>query len=393
MTKVPEEDMSSNKQQNRLYGLDLAKIIAMLLVAWGHFVSVGTLSKGVPLVINSMVTTPLMPMESHSLWKLEAFINKLGVQFGVIGVVIFFFISGYFIPHLQQKYLGKEKSNFNLFFHSIKRIFPYLFFSSLLIVIIEKLCQNISFSFSDFFATCTGIPLFFGVNPVIGCIWYITILFFLWLISCFIKQYTPGSILMTSFICLILTCLPSCLEQTEYYQLFLNISFVARMITIPLIGTMFYVTRSFLKVDRVLYMLLAIAISHLTLNLYQELYNFNETYSNINTFLMAGCIIYLSNAACKLLNELPIGLTKLIAKCSNLFLPFYLLHVSVGLNIIYVLVKYGNIPAEMAVISAFVGCFIASAFLNILINFLGGKIDDIKSKFDLKYIKNLTNRG
>lgn len=370
--------MTKDVSQNRLYDLDLAKIIAMLMVAWGHFISVGTISNGIPLVINPTVTKPIIPISSHSLWKIEQFlINNFSVQFGVIGVIVFFLISGYFIPQMQFKYNKDEFSKFNLFFHSMKKIIPYLLFSSLLIMIIEKWLQNISFTFFDLLATCSGIPMMLSATPIIVSIWYISVLVFLWIISSVIKKYTTENVLVIFFICLILTLLPSLLKQTQYEHFFSSISFVSRMLTIPLIGVMFYLTKSYLIIDRIIYIFLSIGLSYLTLNLYQELYNIKETYSNINSFIFAGGIIYISKTLYSIINRISVKAKRVISSFSNLFLPFYLIHVSVGLNVIFVLVKHYNVHPIYAVSSAYVVCFLASYLINQIVFYLENKIKGV----------------
>lgn len=351
--------------QNRLYTLDCSKIIAMLMVAWGHFVFAATFSNGVPSVLNAMITTPLMPTSSHNLWKIEFFFtSKFGIQFGMVGVIIFFLISGYFIPKMQLKYNKDEFSKFNLFFHSMKKTIPYLLFSSLLIMIIEKWLQNISFTLWDLLATCSGIPMLLTTTPVIVSIWYISVLVFLWFISSVIKKYTPENVLIILFTCLILTLLPSLLKQAQYVHFFSSISFISRMLTIPLIGVMFYLTKSYLIFDRIIYMSLSIGLSYLTLNVYQDLYNIKETYTNINSFIFAVGIIYVSNILYKIIKKISIKVNVIIGYFSNLFLPFYLIHVSVGLNVIFVLVKCYNVHPVYAVISAYTVCFLASFFIN-----------------------------
>lgn len=70
--------------------LDLAKIIALIMVAWGHLVGVSTYALEIPGVIGKTMEEPLLPASEHNLWNLEAFFyNIFGIQFSVVGVVIF----------------------------------------------------------------------------------------------------------------------------------------------------------------------------------------------------------------------------------------------------------------------------------------------------------------
>lgn len=93
----------NHENQSRL--LDMIKAVALLLVSWAHYVSVGTWAVEVPGILNGTLETPLLPAKEHSLYRLESFFfNRFGIQFGVIGVVLFFLVSGYLAPRMQFKY-------------------------------------------------------------------------------------------------------------------------------------------------------------------------------------------------------------------------------------------------------------------------------------------------
>ena len=104
----------SEKRGRTLY-FTCIKVFAMLLVMYSHFISVGTYSLEVPGVISGIMDEPLMPGTTQMLWKIESWAYRVfHIEFAVVGVVLFFLVSGYFIPALQEKYNTsylKEKRN------------------------------------------------------------------------------------------------------------------------------------------------------------------------------------------------------------------------------------------------------------------------------------------
>lgn len=102
------------KSQRELY-LDYIKLVALFFVAWAHFVSVGTFAPSVPYVLSMpeniserfsdalIYSLPIIPQTQHSLWKLESFLyNGIEIQLGMVGVVLFFFITGFYVLTLKK---------------------------------------------------------------------------------------------------------------------------------------------------------------------------------------------------------------------------------------------------------------------------------------------------
>ena len=106
------------KSQRELY-LDYIKLVALFFVAWAHFVSVGTFAPSVPYVLSMqkieniserfsdalIYSLPIIPQTQRSLWKLESFLyNGIEIQLGMVGVVVFLFIKGFFCNENQKGY-------------------------------------------------------------------------------------------------------------------------------------------------------------------------------------------------------------------------------------------------------------------------------------------------
>lgn len=343
----------------RDYALDIAKIISMFLVAWSHFVSAGSYeAKQIYGVIHNTSVLPLIPTETHLLWKAESFFyNIFQIQFSTVGVITFFIISGYFIPAMQEKYIKNDKSKFSLFAHCFNRIYPTLIITVLLITVIGKYLHGIDFSIWQILATSTGAPTLFNVIPVTGVIWFLTVLEVMWLISCLIPKYTLQNILMLYIICLFFTILPH-ISESKFEADLRNIAYNTRIIGIVLIGVVWQITKNLHKIDRCLYLVIAAAMTITTINIYETLYQFPETYDNIFSYIAAFCVILISKLLYAAINKISCEKIKScfikgIEFTSKLFLPFYLSHVCIGLNTIFILRKY-DINSSLCVFMAFV---------------------------------------
>ncbi|GEM_PF-6602447 len=359
----------------RDYGLDVSKIIAMFMVAWGHFVDVGSsLVSGIPGVINGNTALPLLPSDTHALWKVGVFLH---VSLPVVGVVVFFIISGIFIPIMQEKYGPKSKSDFFLFGHCFKRVFPTVLISILLIALVERLLQGIHFSLGQILATATGTSSLFHVEPVTGVIWFLIVLEAMWLVSAFFKKYTVQNIFSLYGICLFLVVLPHIpTEHRGPLSTLMVFAHNAQMLDIVLLGVLWSVMRSRRSnlFDKIIYMSLATGLCLITTKMYEVLYNFHDSYDKEATYLAALCVILLGRFLYRWLNKILSDAFKArlisgIKFISNLFLPFYLCHLCVGLNVLFLLKKVA-VPAGVKVFLAFVFSLLAAMLVNKIVFYI-----------------------
>lgn len=352
----------------RDYALDIAKIISMFLVAWSHFVSAGSYeAKQIYGVIHDTRALPLIPTETHLLWKAESFFyNLFQIQFSTVGVITFFIISGYFIPAMQEKYIKSDKSKFSLFAHCFNRIYPTLIITVLLLTIIGKYLHGIDFSIWQILATSTGAPAIFNVASVTGVIWFLTVLEVMWFISCLISKYTLRNVLILYLICLFFTILPH-IAETRFETELRTIAYQARMIGIILIGVILQITKNMHKIDKFLYLAIGMAMTIVTINIYETVYQFLETYDNIFSYIASFLVILSSKMLFALMNN--IYNEKIRARsiagiefASKLFLPFYLSHVCIGLNTIFILKKY-HVDSSLCVLGAFIMSILGSIII------------------------------
>jgi peptidoglycan/LPS O-acetylase OafA/YrhL len=179
--------------KERLYYMDILRLIAVSLVMFGHFVMAGTFATTIPGIINAEHDN-FMPLFKSSGWKLWVFDQKLveifHTQAGVVGVLIFFLITGYLITIMQSRY-----SRQSFIINRLFRIFPALFFCALLVGCFVYFTQNIKFGFLSYLASVTLSYEFLMVVPIIGVLWTLIVEMLFYIIAFMIGRFNNYNIL------------------------------------------------------------------------------------------------------------------------------------------------------------------------------------------------------
>lgn len=111
----------------RQYGLDIARLFAAYLVLFGHFAFGGSFSTDNTFRqwAGLSETLPLLDRSKQSLWRLDYFLlTDWQTSTAIIGVGLFFLISGWIVPPMLQRY-----SPLDFLINRIFRIFPMLIFA------------------------------------------------------------------------------------------------------------------------------------------------------------------------------------------------------------------------------------------------------------------------
>ena len=95
--------------QHRINYLDVLILLAVVLVMFGHFISVGSVATDIPGVINPDFSLHLYDAAKWKLWWVEIImIEQFSTQTAVLGVSLFFIITGYLIPMMMHRYTRRE---------------------------------------------------------------------------------------------------------------------------------------------------------------------------------------------------------------------------------------------------------------------------------------------
>lgn len=174
---------------NRQYGIDFARLLAAYCVAFGHLAFGGTFAvdevyqrwtlKGVVL--------PLLDREKQSLWMADYFLLvNWRTSAGIIGVGLFFVISGWVVPPMLKKY-----STSQFLMNRVFRIFPMLIVSVLVAAVIQY-----SFGNRDAFSGLAVLSTMFLLNDVtghpysLGVVWTLIIEFKFYLLLALFGELT-----------------------------------------------------------------------------------------------------------------------------------------------------------------------------------------------------------
>lgn len=345
--------------EKRDIGLDLCKVFAMFLVSFGHFVGVGTYATEIPFVFSDKLSSPLIPVNTHAMWKVEAFLFKnFHIEFAVIGCVIFFFISGYFIPQMQRKYKNELGG---VFLHFYKNSLGMISLSVLCVVLIEYITQGLCYRYLDIVAQIFIVPTIFGTKTIMPVFWWLTSLVCCYFISTLIPRFSLNNVVAVLGILLCLVVLPSAIKDSMTHPLFGAMAFYSRYIPIIMVGVVYRLLKE--KDIPIIYQCLTMIgimyASYFIANVYTGLYHLNDTYIQLNTYIAATLIIVIIKIVSFGIDKYEWkNIHKITGFLSGLFLPFYLIHVYIGLNVIYLL-RAANISAYICVLGAWgaSGCF------------------------------------
>ena len=343
----------------------------MFLVSWIHFVNTGTYVQEVPGVINGILPQPLFPKSLHNLTAPEVFLwQNFNIEFPTLGVILFFLISGYFLPSLQEKSL---KKNTPLLVSRMTTFYPTMFLCVAAVGVLVWLTQGITYSLLDYFATATATQLFLPVPDLtIGPLWYMVALFFPYLICTIVPRLSLSN-LPAIYLCLaLLVVLPACGIDVylPFYGYLRKIAHVARYATIPLLGSAMALCHRYQEKIPKLYCVpifgFFFGMTMTILNLAQELYGDVGTYSEANNFFAAFLIISIMWALDKLAGKSIERISPLLVWVKRISFAFYIIHLPFGFLTIYYL-RNNGISIGLSLLAAYVVSILVAVVISLIV--------------------------
>ncbi len=315
---------SDFRANGRLIYLDLLRVISVSLVLYGHFVSVGGNALSLPDLINPNVVLPLLQTGGKGLNWLENFFQVfLHTQAAVLGVSVFFIITGYLMPKMMLRYTRTEFLA-NRFF----RIFPTLVVACGLIALLLMWTQNIDVSGLSYLASILLIYQIIGVAPVAGVLWTLVVEVAFYFLSAIVGQFTYAKVMLIQLILGLMLLICFYFGGTERYWLLFSVSKYFLMI---LIGSSIFLAETSVVAW-------TLKISHIIFSLVVSLlgfWSFKIVYSDVSTYATVGThfsavglfIIFFCLHKLNCLKRTP----QVFIHLSELVYPIYLVHVAVGL--------------------------------------------------------------
>lgn len=320
--KEIKKESAPNKPE-RLYYMDILRFLAVTFVMFAHFVSVASWAKEIPEVINQTTPLPLIDGNAWRIWIVEIrLIEIFQAQFGIVGVLIFFLITGYLIAMMLEKY-----NRFEFLVNRIFRIFPTLAVSILTIGIFLNITQGISFSVSSYLASMTLTTAFFKITPVTGVLWTLFVEVWFYLIACIVGKFSFSRLVAVQTI-LLAFIYYSNHDKGDYVTL---VATNAKYMLFILVGTAIRLTECTKeKFDKITLVGSSFLFAYLGFKIFEISHLDESTYKNLGSQALA-LIIFLSlyttqNWTKNTLKKLPLTFYKII----DLGYPLYLLHVAIG---------------------------------------------------------------
>lgn len=312
------------RANGRLIYLDLLRVISVFLVLYGHFVCVGGNALSIPDVINPNVILPLIQTDGKGLNWLENFFRVfLHTQAAVLGVSVFFIITGYLMPKMMLRYKRTEFLA-NRFF----RIFPTLVVACGLIALLLMWTQNIDVSRLSYLASILLIYQIIGVAPVAGVLWTLVVEVAFYFLSAVMGQFTYAKVILVQLILGLMLLICFYLDGAASYWLLFSVSKYFLMI---LIGSSLFLgeTSSVKWTLKISHIVFSLVVSLLGFLSFKIVYSDTSTYATVGThFSAVGLfIIFFCLHKFNYLKRTP----QLIIHLSELVYPIYLVHVAVGL--------------------------------------------------------------
>ncbi|MCX7218018.1 MAG: acyltransferase family protein [Burkholderiales bacterium] len=322
--------------QRRLEHLDLLRLLAVALVMFGHYVSVAGGATSIPLIIGDNFTLPLIDSSKWQLWRFEVFlITKFSTQTAILGVSLFFLITGYLMPVMMDRY---TRSTFLV--NRVFRILPILFVAMILLGVFVGATQGIFFNWSSYLASWTLTYPIFGVIPVSGVLWTLLIEVLFYACACLIGSFSIHKLFFLQINLLAIILFSDKLPNEYFLMLAATQAKYLLMITVG--SAIFLAEKEDEWHKKISLVLGSIFLSYLGFQLYKYGHEDTSTYNNLGTQLLALTLFLLFHwlATFGLFKKLP----AFIFWMSDLVYPIYLLHAAIGLGTMALLRPLNNEP-------------------------------------------------
>ncbi len=341
---------------SRLSQLDLLRLASVLLVMFGHFVMVGGGATRIDLIIADGVPLPLIDASKWRLWLFEMYLVQIfKTQSAVLGVTLFFIITGYLMPMMLERY-----SRLGFLVNRIARIFPVLVVGTVVIGVFLWLAQGLRFSVASYLASWTLMYSVVEVAPITGVLWTLVVEVLFYFGAFLLGRFTVHRLLLAQAILLGLILLYIQFPGNLYAML--GAMWAKYMLMILIGSAIFLAEREQSWARKIALVMSSLVIAHIGFRLSGIAKPDPSTYGNLGTPLLAAglFIAFQAVAAGKWLDRIPVVLTRL----SDLVYPIYIVHASVGLATMAV-IRSSN--PYLMLLAAVAVTLVVSAVIHVLV--------------------------
>lgn len=345
--------------EKRYKFMDILRITAAFLVMWGHYISDGTFAESIPGVVSDNNQLPILDWNKHSLWKIESWlIDNVHTQTAIVGVLLFFIITGYLIALMLERYTPAQFLVNRLF-----RIFPTLIVCILINSAFVYFTQGITFKPINFFASMTLTYSILLVPPIMGILWTLVVEVVFYLLAAIIRKFDIYRLIYLYAAIFAIIIVSAQFKNSYTLTLAYNFKFVSYI----LIGSAIYLSENLKNLyNKIMLILSAAVFTFITFKLYSIQFNDTTTYPNIGTHFVVLFIfisLYMIEIKFPVLLEF---IAHSLSFLSEMVYPIYLLHVSIGLGFMYILALKG-FDQYLIIAGGVIASIIISKIVNIVI--------------------------
>jgi peptidoglycan/LPS O-acetylase OafA/YrhL len=160
---------------SRQCGIDLARLAAAYMVVYGHLIWGGTFSLDgeYRAWMHSTEELPLLDKAGQSAWLPDFFLQSFNTGLAMIGIGLFFLISGWLMPPMLRRYSPAQ-----FVINRAFRIFPMLICAVMLAAGIQLSAGNSdTLHWGSVFSTLFLVNQFSGVPLSLGVVWTLVVEF------------------------------------------------------------------------------------------------------------------------------------------------------------------------------------------------------------------------
>lgn len=335
--------------------LDYIRVLAVFLVIYGHLITVPTYATVIDGVISKAAIMPLIPRETHNLSFIDEKLANFGTATAVIGVILFFLLSGFLAANTRNKY----KSKIDFILHRFKRIYPG-WIIALLISSIIAYTQGYKYDLQCYFLNVSLLQTLFGNPAIIGAVWTLVVELYFNLIICFMPTITNKRILVTETIIFILVLLFILFQPTYHFVYSSNLIYSIRFIPLIFVGSSLYIAIYYSSKQNYYYFMLSMLIAYLTLyTSINFVYTFDVFYRGIYSYIIAIGVFIIVYKLKGILKDYK--WIKTICKISYMI---FCIQLNIGITTIYYLREF-NFNSYQAV----AGGIIATIFVSLILHY------------------------
>ncbi|GHT53839.1 acyltransferase [Endomicrobiia bacterium] len=323
--------------KNRMFYLDVLRCLAILLVVYCHFVSVGSGWNKIPDVIkiSDSVTMPLL--KANVLTHFDTFLkNHFSTCAGTLGVCLFFLMSGFLVPIMLERH-----NRFTFFVNRIVRIFPVMWVCLAISGLFIFLTNGITFSAGDYLSNMFLIKTTIGGSMR----WMLPMEVIFYFVAVIIGKFDFKKALISVLSIMLFMAYVAYVVFGGSYDLdnrhpiLHHICFILQFIPIIFIGTSIYISKQYKNIlAKIICVSFFTSLAYLSLNLSCQYFDLGTnilTYGNLWTYLIILGLWYVVYFIFEF-GKVKLGsvLENIIEWVSQTGYPFYLLHLAIGLTLI-----------------------------------------------------------